>query len=217
MEDRQMELMEAKNYQAYTKVLVPSGRREPNVTGSINNTFTYKQLRLSTSMTFSLGAKTRLFRLFDAVSERGIKSENNINRELLNRWQKPGDEKTTTIPAVMGQGTNGYYYYSSHWSDGYPYSGAVIAQNAWRMYDYSTVRVVSGNYMKLSNVSLTYEFNQKQLERLKLGRLALTLSAYNVHTWSNKALRGQTPTQGGFTEVQLGDTPSYTFSVNINF
>ena len=219
MEERQSELLEAKNYEAYTKVLTASGRREPNWTGSVSNTFTYKQLRLSTTLLYNLGAKTRLFRMFDSMANasKGFKAEDNVNRDLLNRWQKPGDEKHTNIPSILGQGSEGYYYYTSHWSAGYPYTGATIGDNAWTMYDYSTARVVSANYLKLSNISLTYELNQKQLSRIGLGRLAFTLSASNLYTWCDSALRGQTPSQGGFTEVQLGDTPNYTMSININF
>ena len=203
----------------YTKVLTASGRREPNWTGSVSNTFTYKQLRLSTTLLYNLGAKTRLFRMFDSMANasKGFKAEDNVNRDLLNRWQKPGDEKHTNIPSILGQGSEGYYYYTSHWSAGYPYTGATIGDNAWTMYDYSTARVVSANYLKLSNISLTYELNQKQLSRIGLGRLAFTLSASNLYTWCDSALRGQTPSQGGFTEVQLGDTPNYTMSININF
>ena len=85
------------------------------------------------------------------------------------------------------------------------------------MYDYSDVRVVSGDYVKLNTIDLTYELSQKILSKLKLQRLAFTLSAHNLKTWCDSKLRGQTPTQGGFSEVQLSDTPSYTFSVNINF
>ena len=84
------------------------------------------------------------------------------------------------------------------------------------MYDYSDVRVVSANYLKFSNLNLTYEFSKKQLERMRMQRLAITLSAYNIYTFCNKELRGQTPTQGGFTEVQLSDTPSFTLGVNVN-
>lgn len=167
---------------------------------------------------YNLGAKTRLFRIFDGYSNSGaFNSEENINKDFLNRWQKPGDENRTNIPAVLGPGSDSYYMYSSHWSSGYPWTGAVIAQDWWSMYDYSTARVVSANYVKLSSLSLTYEFDQKTLQRLGLGRLAITLSGYNLHTWCSSELRGQTPTQGGFTEVQLSDTPSYTLGVSINF
>ena len=85
------------------------------------------------------------------------------------------------------------------------------------MYDYSNARVVDAGYVKLSTLTLTYEFNKRQLDKLGLGRLALTASCYNLHTWCNKALRGQTPIQGGFTEIQLSDTPSFTLGLNINF
>ena len=217
-EDRYAEIKEGNEYDTYTKVLVPSGKREPDLTGSINNTFTYKQWRLSSTFLYNLGAKTRLFRIFDGYSNSGaFNSEENINKDFLNRWQKPGDENRTNIPAVLGPGSDSYYMYSSHWSSGYPWTGAVIAQDWWSMYDYSTARVVSANYVKLSSLSLTYEFDQKTLQRLGLGRLAITLSGYNLHTWCSSELRGQTPTQGGFTEVQLSDTPSYTLGVSINF
>ena len=217
-EDRYAEIKEGSEYDTYTKVLVPSGKREPDLTGSINNTFTYKQWRLSSTFLYNLGAKTRLFRIFDGYSNAGaFNSEENINKDFLNRWQKPGDENRTNIPAVLGPGSDSYYMYSSHWSSGYPWTGAVIAQDWWSMYDYSTARVVSANYVKLSHLSLTYEFDQKSLQRLGLGRLAITLSGYNLHTWCSSELRGQTPTQGGFTEVQLSDTPSYTLGVSINF
>lgn len=217
-EDRYDEIKEGSNYETYTKVLVASGKREPDLTGSINNTFTYKQWRLGTTLLYSFGAKTRLFRLFDGYSSgTGFNSEQNISRDFLTRWQQPGDENKTNIPAVLGPGSSDYYNYSSHWSTAYPWTGAVIASNWWEMYDYSTARVVSADYLKLSSVTLTYEFDQKLLQRWGLGRLAISLSGYNLHTWCSSALRGQTPTQGGFSEIQLSDTPSYTLGVSINF
>jgi len=219
-EDMWNELKDRGNYYIYTRVLTPSGRREPDITGSLNNTFTYKQWRLSFSLLYNFGAKTRLFRLFDGLNGQGYSSEQNVSRDLLGRWMKPGDEKITNIPAILGAGSEASQYYSSHWADpslltwlGNP----AIATNSWTMYDYSDVRVVSGDYVKLNTIDLTYELSQKILSKLKLQRLAFTLSAHNLKTWCDSKLRGQTPTQGGFSEVQLSDTPSYTFSVNINF
>ncbi|MBQ6965523.1 MAG: SusC/RagA family TonB-linked outer membrane protein [Bacteroidaceae bacterium] len=218
-EDRYAELANADNYTTYTNVLVASGKREPDLTGSINNTFTYKQWRLGITLLYNLGAKTRLFRLFDGINGNGYSSELNVNRDMLNRWMKPGDEQTTTIPAVIGQGNPAYWYYNTHYAESglLTWKGAHIASNAWEMYDYSDVRVVSANYLKLSTLSLTYEFARKQLEKMGLERLAITLSGYNLRTWCDSRLRGQTPTQGGFSQVQLSDTPSYTLGVTIDF
>jgi len=216
-EERQSEIANSDNYDTYTKVLVASGKREPDLTGSISNTLTYKQWRLSSTLLYSAGAKTRLFRLFDGVNGSGYASELNVSRDLLDRWQRPGDELSTNIPAVIGNGNSAYYNYSSHWSSGSTWTGATIADNAWTMYDYSTARVVSADYLKLSTLSLTYEFSQKLLEQWGLSRLAISLSGYNLYTWCSSALKGQTPTQGGFSEVQLSDTPSYTLGLSIDF
>ena len=90
-EDRQSEIENLNNYEAYTKVLVPSGKREPDITGSLSNTFTYKQWRLGITFTYSFGASTRLFRLYDGFTG-GYSSEANVNRDLMDRWQRPGDE-----------------------------------------------------------------------------------------------------------------------------
>ena len=57
----------------------------------------------------------------------------------------------------------------------------------------------------------------KLLDRLYLQRLALTLSAYNLFTICDSALKGQTPTQGGFSTIQLSDRPNFSFGLNIQF
>ena len=170
-EDRKSEIANADEYTTYTKVLAASGRRDPNVTGSLSNTFTYKQWRLGATLLYNFGAKTRLFRLFNGINGSDYSSESNVSRDLLNRWQKPGDEYKTSIPAIIGQGNPAYYLYSNFWGDNsLMWTGAQLGDNAWTMYDYSTARVVSANYVKLSTLSLTYEFSQRQLERLGLER-----------------------------------------------
>ena len=216
-DERQAELKTADKYTFYTSVLTPTGSREPSITGSFNTTFTYKQWRLGATFLYSAGAKTRLFRMFDGFSSgRVFRSEVNANRDLLNRWMKPGDEERTNIPAIICGGSPHLDAYTKPWTENTNYYGPKLHSNAWTMYDYSDVRVVSANYLKFSNLNLTYEFSKKQLERMRMQRLAITLSAYNIYTFCNKELRGQTPTQGGFTEVQLSDTPSFTLGVNVN-
>lgn len=216
-DERQAELKTADKYTFYTSVLTPTGSREPSITGSFNTTFTYKQWRLGATFLYSAGAKTRLFRMFDGFSSgRVFRSEVNANRDLLDRWMKPGDEERTNIPAIICGGSPHLDVYTKPWTENTNYYGPKLHSNAWTMYDYSDVRVVSANYLKFSNLNLTYEFSKKQLERMRMQRLAVTLSAYNIYTFCNKELRGQTPTQGGFTEVQLSDTPSFTLGVNVN-
>ena len=96
------------------------------------------------------------------------------------------------------------------WSSKGTYSDIqpLTSSSVWNMYDYGDHRVVSGNYLKCSNLSLTYEFKEDILKKMRLSRLDLTLSATNLFTVSAKELKGQTPTQGGFATIQLSDRPT---------
>ena len=212
MEDQKYELLGLDKYETYMKVLKASGQREPYMSGSLTTSLRYKNWRLNASFPYSLGAKTRLFRMFD----KNLSPEFNVHRDFMDRWQKPGDELSTNIPALISKSSEEYLRYCYHYSD--LYEGVErFALDAWTMYDYSDVRVVSANYLKCSSLSLTYEFGQRLLERTKLSRLAISLSGTNLFTICSSKLKGQTPTQGGFSEIQLSDRPTYSLGLTVSF
>ena len=211
-------------YDTYTTVLTPSGCREPKMSGSFNTTLRYKQFHLSASFTYSLGAKTRQFGMFGnaadetlASSAYMIRPENNVNNAFLDRWKHPGDEMHTNIPAIIPDGSDAYYKYSEHYSALGDWEGQFIASNYWDMYDYSDIRVVSANYLKLNTLTLSYELPERLIKRLAMSRLEVRLSGYNLFTVCAKELKGQTPQQGGFTTIQLSDRPSYSLGINVSF
>lgn len=213
-EDHQQELDGLSKYETFKKVLTASGRREPYMSGGFNTNINYKNIRLSASFSYALGAKTRLFRMFDGDQ---IAPERNLRKEYLKRWKNPGDEKYTNIPAIISYNENAYWRYNESYCQTTRLNIQPFATDAWEMYDYSDLRVVSANYLKCSSLNLTYEFGKKILSQLHLSRLALTLSGTNLFTICSKDLKGQTPTQGGFTEIQLSDRPTYSFSLNVSF
>ena len=211
-------------YDTYTTVLTPSGCREPKMSGSFNTTLRYKQFHLSALFTYSLGAKTRQFGMFGnaadetlASSAYMIRPENNVNNVFLNRWKHPGDEMHTNIPAIIPDGSDAYYKYNNHYSTLGNWEGQFIANNYWDMYDYSDIRVVSANYLKLNSLTLSYELPERLIKRLAMSRLEVRLSGYNLFTVCAKELKGQTPQQGGFTTIQLSDRPSYSLGINVSF
>lgn len=57
----------------------------------------------------------------------------------------------------------------------------------------------------------------EMLRTIGFQRLALTLSAYNLFCICDPKLKGQTPTQGGFSSIQLSDRPSFSLGLNIIF
>ena len=215
-------------YDTYTTVLTASGKREADIQGSLTNTFRYKQWHASVTLGYSLGAKTRLFAMYGSAASGGVYGtdiypERNYSRDYMNRWQQPGDEQHTNIPAIISYNSDSYFKYTSVWTNRYSDDEDedaevyTIANNYWDMYDYSDIRVVSADYLKLQSMSLTYEVPSRVLDRIGLSRIALTASAYNLFTICDPALKGQTPTQGGFSTIQLSDRPSFSMGVNIQF
>ncbi len=226
--DHYQDLVGLSKYDTYTQVLEATGSREPYMSGSFSTRLRWKRLYFNASFAYSLGAKTRLFGMFangqtygggsTLYSASEIRPENNLSRDYLDRWMKPGDEAFTNIPAIIGQGSDSYFKYINHWSSFMNDIGVqTIADSYWDMYDYSDYRVVSADYLKLQSVSLSYEVPDRWISPLGLSRLEIHASGNNLHTWCDKKLKGQTPTQGGFTTIQLSDRPSYSFGLNVTF
>lgn len=229
-EDHYQDLVGLSKYDTYTSVLAATGSREPYMSGSFSTRLRWKRLYLNASFAYSLGAKTRLFGMYGSTTDgegggriynaADILPENNVSRDYLDRWMKPGDEAHTNIPAIIGMGSSSYSKYQDHWSNALIMSSLgiqTLADNSWDMYDYSDYRVVSADYLKLQTISLSYEIPEQWLARFGLSRLELHASGNNLHTWCDSKLKGQTPTQGGFTTIQLSDRPSFSFGLNVTF
>ncbi len=211
MEEEQESLHGKSKYEVFTQVLEESGRREPIIFGGLNTTVNYKRWRLNAAFSYSLGAKTRLFKLYADNGAR-VRPESNLNKIFLKRWQHPGDEKYTNIPAFMIDG--GSSSSLSHWSCFTSGQVPEIADTKWEMYNYSNIRVVSADYLKCTNLGLTYSFDT---ERWGISLLEVSASVSNPFIVTNSKLKGQTPVQSGFTEVQLSERPTFTFGLNVTF
>lgn len=102
----------------------------------------------------------------------------------------------------------------SHWSGFTSGQVPLIADTKWEMYNYSNLRVVSADYLKCTNLGLTYSFDA---ERWGISLLEVSASVSNPFIVTNSKLKGQTPVQSGFTEVQLSERPTFTFGLNVTF
>lgn len=205
-EEHASEMVGMTKNEFYTTILEESGRREPTMSGTINNTLHYKQWRLNAVLNYAFGNKVRLLKLF---KQNLITPTDNVNKALVDHWSKPGDELITDIPNPVAMG-------GTHWSvrnQNLP----SVATYAYDEYNHSNHRVVSGNYVKLSTLSLTYQFTHDVLKKLGLTRLELNLTGTNLFTLCSSKLKGQTPQQGGFSDIQLTDRPQYTFGLDISF
>lgn len=155
--------------------LVYEGTTDPTITGSLGNVFTYKSLKLNVFMTYSFGNVIRL----DPVFRNKYTDLDATPREFKNRWVTAGDERFTTIPAIA----------DVHANTSDPY-----LSRAYNAYNYSTERIAKGDFIRMKEISLTYDFPKKWVEALKFSNLSLKLQATNLFLlYSDSKLNGQDP------------------------
>ena len=155
--------------------LVYEGPTDPTITGSLGNIFTYKNFRLNVFMTYSFGNVIRL----DPVFSNRYSDLDAMPKEFKNRWTAAGDELVTNIPVIADsrQNTNDSYL-----------------RYAYNAYNYSTARVAKGDFIRMKEISLSYDFPKAWLEPLKISDLSLKLQATNLFLiYSDDKLNGQDP------------------------
>ncbi|NML21680.1 SusC/RagA family TonB-linked outer membrane protein [Pseudoflavitalea sp. G-6-1-2] len=196
-------------------VMVESGRRVPVLQGSVSNYFSYRNWGLNMNITYSVGNKIRLLQLASGrYSNFRPSSQQNLRKEFLNRWRYPGDEQFTNIPGLNGSAGNPLISDGS----GSSYDGPVFAQNYYQMYDFSDLRVVSGDYVKLASVTLKYLFSREFCSRIKAKSGSIGFTGTNLFTLASKALKGQDPSQSGFApSINMSIRPEYTLNVSFVF
>lgn len=204
----------------FSMVMVESGRREPVLQGGINNTFSYRNWTLDINFTYSVGNKIRLLQI--ASGNYGTfrpSSQQNLRKEFVNRWQYPGDEKNTNIPGIQGSVTLYDHDKTAWWNIPNPvFLKTSFATDYYQMYDFSDLRVVKGDHIKLQYVSLQYMFTQDFCKSIHVKGATVRLTGSNLFTIANKALRGQDPSQSGSApNVNLSIRPVYAFNINLSF
>lgn len=155
--------------------LVYEGPTDPTVTGSFGNIFTYKNLKLNVFITYSFGNVIRM----DPVFSNTYSDLDAMPREFINRWTVPGDENITTIPVIADTRMNKQDQYLSR---------------AYNAYNYSTERIAKGDFIRMKEISLSYDLPKKVVSAMKLSNLSLKLQATNLFLiYADKKLNGQDP------------------------
>ncbi|MBS9768875.1 MAG: TonB-dependent receptor, partial [Flavobacteriaceae bacterium] len=154
-----------------------SGNVNPTDVGSFGNTFKYKNLTLNVFATYSFGNVLRL----DPAFRASYNDFSSLPRELADRWMVSGDENITTVPTIPDVRMIRRY------------GGSRIGK-AFNIYNYSTDRIAKGDFIRLKEVSLNYDFPKQMLKNLKVSRLSMKLQATNLFLlYSDKKLKGQDP------------------------
>lgn len=155
--------------------LVYEGPTDPTITGSLGNVFSYKNFRLNVFMTYSFGNIIRM----DPVFSNKYSDLDAMPKEFKNRWTVAGDENTTNIPVIADQRQNE--------NDNY-------LRYAYNAYNYSTARVAKGDFIRMKEISLSYDLPKSWISSLKISSLSLKLQATNLFLiYADDKLNGQDP------------------------
>lgn len=181
------------------KFLEYSGTIDPTDMGSLGNVFKWKGLTLNVFITYSFGNVIRL----DPVFANRYSDLTATPKEFKNRWMVPGDEQHTDIPVIASSRQNRNNTNLSY---------------AYNAYNYSTARVAKGDFIRMKEISVNYDFPRTLISHLGLTTLALKLQATNPFLfYSDKKLNGQDPefTNAGGVAVPMPKQFTMTLRLGI--
>ncbi len=177
------------------------GSVAPTFNGSIGNILTWGDFRLNVFVTYSGGNKIRLAPTFSAYYSDLDASAKDWN----NRWVVPGDEhKEGVVPTIVSAIDHAHYNYLG------------LAYNA---YNFSSERIADGGFVRLKELSLTYNLPKKLLGTTKLVKSAsLKLQATNLWLmYADPKLRGEDPEYARVGGVSAPVAKQITATLRIGF
>jgi hypothetical protein len=158
-----------------TDYLKYEGPTDPTVQGSFGNLFKWKGFTLNLFITYSFGNVVRLDPAFSAR----YSDLSSMTKEFKNRWMVPGDEAYTSVPVIASLRQN---------------RNDTNLSYAYNAYNYSDARIAKGDFIRMKEISLSYDFSKKLISKLHLSNLSLKLQATNLFLiYADKKLNGQDP------------------------
>ncbi|WP_417885552.1 SusC/RagA family TonB-linked outer membrane protein [Zunongwangia sp.] len=172
------------------------GTSTPKYYGSFATTFTYKKLSLYALATYKLDYVLFKPSFGNYVSRYGSFEKYDLNSDIADRWRVPGDEASTNVPGAQGLG--GY---------------------SLGRYLYSTDRIIDGDYIRLREISLSYDFSDLVANTF-LRNASLSLSARNLGLIWRANDDDIDPDFLPYTNgnlIRIPPTAMYSVGVNLNF
>ena len=167
------------------------GNAQPDFTGGFNNDISYKNFTLNVFFQFSYGND-----IYGNINmmRNWVFAYNNVSTDALNRWRKQGDVTNYPRPIRNDPLGNEYNRVSDRW-------------------------IEDGSYLRLKNVSLSYNVPTGIVRKLNLRGIKAYITAENLVTWTHYT--AYDPEVSSYSGLQLGvDDGSYpqsrTFIFGLN-
>ncbi len=169
------------------------GNAQPDFTGGFNNDLSYKNFSLNIFFQFSYG--NDIYSNLNFMRN-WVYAYNNVSTDALRRWRKQGDITDYPKPTRSDPMKNDNRV-SSRW-------------------------VEDGSYIKLKNVSLSYNLPSNIVSKLKVSSIRAYITGQNLITWTHYT--GYDPDVSSYSDLQVGvDDGSYPqsrtfiFGLNVEF
>ncbi|WP_353160950.1 SusC/RagA family TonB-linked outer membrane protein [Myroides odoratus] len=175
------------------------GTVEPNKTIGFNNTFQYENWSLDVMTVAAWGNVVRLDPNFSSQ----YNDTQIFTKAMNNRWVIAGDENTTNVPVIA----------SADMIDKYGRS----LDRAYNTYNYSDQRIAKGDFIRIKNITLGYEFPELVKKQMRVSSFGVKLSVTNPFLlYSDKKLNGQDPEFFRVGGVAMPVTRQYTLTLNLS-
>lgn len=132
----------------------------------------------------------------------------NLDKELLKRWKKPGDELITNIPGVYTGKTDEYVTLPDK-NLGGVFGSSVDRYNMWQNSD---IRVVRSDFLRCQYMSLAWNVDEAWCARIGIKSMSLNVGMNNVFVIASKKFNGFDPELGNSIQPK-----TYSLGVNIGF
>jgi len=185
--DENGQVMTTNNPSKAAKTIV--GKADPDLTGGITNSLSYKGFSLNFLFTFSLGGD-----IYNSASNSmesdGNSPKYNIMTTQLDRWQKVGDNAK-----------NPKRYWNSD------------TRSNWN----SSRRILSNDYLRLKNLTLGYTLPKNLIEKLSLSNAKIYFTGSNLLTFASQDVVDPEQQISGYSTFEIPNAKIYTVGVNLNF
>ena len=176
----------------------------------MHNSLIKKNLSLSLGFTYNIGGMKRLPNAYEDMNA-VFDPLQNVSRDLINRWKKPGDELHTTIPTIYDRDMVSRFIQNEQIAE--IKKGSTDYLYPTQLYNLSDERVVKTNYLRLRSVSLSYILPSTLIKKVHLKSCLVRLQATNLYVWASKKWKGLDPETPN-TSIPI--LPAYTLTVNIS-
>lgn len=176
-----------------------SGSSLPKISGSLNTSLRWKDLTLSALMIFSCGSKV-LDLPYQTLTSVGVHA---LSTDLQKAWNGIPEGMTETSPNRIDP-------------SGIPQVNLDATVNGYSNPKASTRYIVSGDYLSIKNITLSYRLPATWSKRVALGTIRVHAAVENPALFSKRKGLNPVQTFNGIVNNYASIARVFSFGVNIN-